>query len=349
MPYTVPPDNRVNDAPGHLIDHTNISDLFSLLATSSVKNTAYGGGAKGDGTTDDTAALNAAFAATPYVIVPPGTYKYTGQLNIPYNSLVKGCGVSTVFAPANSAAKIYFHNSNSGINSSNYYQFQGGRLEDFLVDGTNAGANAVGVSIGDAWGIGMSRVVIQNFTGTSAIGLNVQNDYTWTEKARIQATLKNCTKLGVLGVTSGASSSMEYSFFDFDVYAAASQSGITIQNGAYLTGSGLFRMVGNFAGNGSGPALTITGTGGLGSTNAKIGAGCQVQLNLETAATSSPPQTINFGSSSNGLLNCFGSLIFGGNAWTASNAVAANIIFGGIIQHDSVLTTVNTTAPDGWL
>lgn len=86
MPLTVPPNNRVDLELGHETDHTNISDLLGLLSAHNVKLTGYAGGAKGDGVTDDTAALQAALnaaAAGQTVTVPAGTYVTSSPLSIP--------------------------------------------------------------------------------------------------------------------------------------------------------------------------------------------------------------------------------------------------------------------------
>lgn len=79
MAYTIPSDSHKVGDNGHTTDHNNIADMLALLAgggmTLNVKNTAYG--ATGNGSTDDTAAIQSAInAATTGGVVafPPATY-----------------------------------------------------------------------------------------------------------------------------------------------------------------------------------------------------------------------------------------------------------------------------------
>jgi hypothetical protein len=72
-----------------------------------VRSTVYAGGAKGDGTTDDTAAIQAAVnAAVPVrgtVLIPPGVYVVT-QIELLPGITISGYG-ATLFRPANTAKR----------------------------------------------------------------------------------------------------------------------------------------------------------------------------------------------------------------------------------------------------
>ena len=63
MAYTIPSDTHTAGNSGHVTDHNNIADMLTLISDANVKNTAYSGGATGNGVTDDTAAINAAINA----------------------------------------------------------------------------------------------------------------------------------------------------------------------------------------------------------------------------------------------------------------------------------------------
>jgi polygalacturonase len=67
-------------------------------------------GATGNGSTDDTAAINAAIAGGTVVYFPPGTYKYIGAMTLPSNTSYRlygdGPGVSTILFTGNPTTGI---------------------------------------------------------------------------------------------------------------------------------------------------------------------------------------------------------------------------------------------------
>jgi hypothetical protein len=74
---------------------TAASEITGLQArVVSAKDAPYN--AKGDGTTDDTTAINNALAAAKHVILPAGTYKTTGALTIPADTTLEGIGKPTI-------------------------------------------------------------------------------------------------------------------------------------------------------------------------------------------------------------------------------------------------------------
>jgi hypothetical protein len=124
-------------------------------------------GAVGDGTTDDTTALNAAFAMTGrLVLLPKGNYKVTANLAEPVcagivgegpkdSKITAATGVTTVISLATAASASFR------------------RMEDFAVHG-NATTNARGMILGNGAlyaGLSMRNVNVEDFTGTTAIGI----------------------------------------------------------------------------------------------------------------------------------------------------------------------------------
>lgn len=106
MAFTIPSDANIIGNIGHTTDHNNICDILKLLATTTanVKNTAFAGGAKGDGGTDDTAAIQAALLSFGTlgswsqgqggtVYMPPGQYFTSKPLIIPSGVTLMGSGV----------------------------------------------------------------------------------------------------------------------------------------------------------------------------------------------------------------------------------------------------------------
>ena len=148
MAYTIPSDGKAFNSPAHPGDHNNIADMLTLLAgggmTFNVKNTAYGGGATGNGSTDDTAAINAAItaaeAAGGIAFVPPGTYKLSSALaftGVPVSFIGAGQGAVTFNQASTTANGITVHGA--GVLSQV-------RLQDFTLIGPGSGSG-IGISV----------------------------------------------------------------------------------------------------------------------------------------------------------------------------------------------------------
>jgi hypothetical protein len=79
LSFTIPADNHVIGDTTHVPDHGDIADMLTLLANFNVMQTAYDGGAAGNGVADDYGPVQAALTAANdegggLVVVPPGTY-----------------------------------------------------------------------------------------------------------------------------------------------------------------------------------------------------------------------------------------------------------------------------------
>lgn len=100
-------------------------------------------GAVGDGTTDDTAAIQAALNAAAVVFAPTGVYKISGAITIPSQRRLYGDGMDrTVFRASNAAAAFV----NATVNHNLIV------LEDFTFDGNNL--TSVGITLGVAGSVG---------------------------------------------------------------------------------------------------------------------------------------------------------------------------------------------------
>jgi hypothetical protein len=107
-------------------------------------------GAKGDGTTDDTSALVfALFVAAAHaggtVLLPPGRYRFTGELTVPNGVDVWGCGghqqtgdlTGTVLQAADASSRVVIEGT-------------GGQSGNFIIDGAHRAAPASGLLYIDA-------------------------------------------------------------------------------------------------------------------------------------------------------------------------------------------------------
>lgn len=124
-------------------------------------------GAVGDGVTDDTTALNNAFAQVgKHVFIPKGTYLFTSNLAAPTCASITGEGELSTTLKASAAVTRAF--DYDGV--SNYPR----RVTNFLIDGT-ATSGATGLFFGRtaSMACSMDRVQVKNFAGTNGVGIRV--------------------------------------------------------------------------------------------------------------------------------------------------------------------------------
>lgn len=160
-------------------------------------------GAVGDGVADDTAAINAAIAATSNgatLVFPSGNYRYTTVLTIPSNITIQGSGrnFGCTFSPDGCAA-FKFDGSLYG----------GGwvfrvRIQDILIDGTNM-TGPEGISIKQAYNIDFNNVFLFNVqTGvTSAVYVSGSNDLVFQDFILYGTGAPNHYGFNIDGTTSG--------------------------------------------------------------------------------------------------------------------------------------------------
>jgi hypothetical protein len=110
-------------------------------------------GAVGDGTTDDTAAIQLALNTTTAVYVPPGTYKITSTLNVPSNTSLIGAGRGT--------AKL-LHSFNGDMMTLNNYS----NISGLWLDGQGATYTGQGVVINN--GVGRQNIYSCRITDFNA-------------------------------------------------------------------------------------------------------------------------------------------------------------------------------------
>lgn len=187
---------------------------------------------------------------------------------------IQGCGSATVVYVLGSYTGFFVHRG-YGYGAQYGLLAQGTTvfLRDFVVNGClpngSPSANAIGVDIGDGWGYDMNLVIV-NFSGSGAVGLNIINRIFWTEKGRFRAQLMNNTTAAVLGTLGGGDGggdeSHEYNFYDFNIFCNTGQQGVVINQGLYNNGCTLWlhgNMAATSAGSGDPPtnnvaALTLT-------------------------------------------------------------------------------------------
>jgi hypothetical protein len=282
-----------------------------------------------------------------------GPFPYLGysQANKPVCAHLAGTG-GTILKAMNAAATLYTHDPIGPPSGYGSYQKNAGRISDLIIDGSNAGANAIGLDIGDGYGHETSHVRIQNFGGTGAIGAYFVNRYFWTEKCRFDMDLIYNTIGGIADIQGGAAS-FEFSRFDLKVFALALQNGFQWLNGAYIN-KGRFAMGGNMLTSAT-PASGLWAALAFGAVQ---GGGfysqikhCELWLQFENdLGLANAPQTINYGSTNNLIQDCGGGIAFtNAGTWTVSNLTpgANQLQLAGEVYGDSVLNA-NNGAPAGF-
>jgi len=142
-------------------------------------------GAIGDGSTDDTAAIQAAIdsygqetgatATGGVVYFPPGTYKVTSQLDMYSGVHIVGSGMQSTKVDGNTLTSGNYVFKN--VNNARYFSYR-----DITVAGSLTTTAKGGIFIGNDSGdagytsyVSMQNVEIIGFSTTGAIGLNISN------------------------------------------------------------------------------------------------------------------------------------------------------------------------------
>lgn len=175
-------------------------------------------GAKGDGATDDTAAIQTALTAVPdatggILIVPPGNYKCSSTLIVPQKIWVLGVGPQqSIFTFTNNGIGLDCHN---GLGAFSYI----GRriiLEGICVKG-NAGAAAVGIRFGDNNKFTLRRVQVQDYTNAGGIGILAENLIQWTEESNFDGVKVDNSSNAIILRVNGGTNSFGYAHW-YNVY-----------------------------------------------------------------------------------------------------------------------------------
>lgn len=286
-------------------------------------------GATGNGTSDDTAGINAAVAAAVaagggIVYFPSGTYKTTSTITVNSANPVylTGAGRWATTIKPTFAASDTFRVFLSTIG-------EGGGILGMTIDGTNATGASSGLHVGDMFQYALD-VAVQNFTGTNAIGAWFDNVYMFTEQLHGTVFASNNSNNVLFdegsgaGTTTHATVTGSFERFDLSIYInqgnSSAYDGLVFRNGAFVS-NGTLRYKGNFGAGTSltSAALRITGaapTGAADAGNASNVAYNTIDIGLEVTATGTGPYAVFFGSTSNFMTENQGCFNTGANAPT---------------------------------
>jgi hypothetical protein len=238
-------------------------------------------GAVGDGTTNDTLALQRALAAHDAVFLPPGRYRVTSTINVTSNKKLFGAGAKSVIVGDNTAIDVV-----AVIGSYN-------SLDDFAIESGDAGLILYGATT-PCVGNSVSNLTITNsVTGIMLDGYtNISNPCAHNRIRDI--SILECALHGVHLFCSGAGLAPTNNHFH----------GIYVQSlAAGMTGSGLY------AEDAAGSTSLVNCTTDLSAGAAaciRIGNNSSgtVVLNARTAGASAQPNVqIDLGSSNTRVIN----------------------------------------------
>jgi hypothetical protein len=299
-------------------------------------------GAVGDGATDVTSNLLTVAASTrkgDVVYFPPGIYIVSSTVTWDPTVSVLGAGNSTIISYIGSGACFYSHGSNASFTPT----FQtNGFFRDLVIDGSNAAGGAIGLDIGDGWGIDVSGLVVRHFNAdATSRGLYLCNRVIWSEKDRFAASIMDCSKAVVMDTQGPGLPSHMYSVYDFMIYAEPGQNGLIIQGGAEPSRCS-FRIRGNMKTNTtSTQCAAITIQGGASTTQ------CHWELGMECDGTDATAPLTFLTTSGSPFTNHEGILAFlnvSANTPWGAGSLGDLWNFRGIVVGDPVLSNPATPA-----
>lgn len=191
--------SRVNVAFDLLNDAVEGTDGSSFLSV-------YSTGAKGDGTTDDTEAIQAAFddafTTRNGVYFPPGEYRVSSNLNLPRGVYVYGAGMNSSVIRGTGSLKLNIKGGSQGVGA----DWGGPQLRDMTLHG-------IGVVFGETstdWGNGAS---LQNVEiRYTPVGLTLRYNTFGFRGTNLR--IHQCSTAGILHdfapVTAGSGSNISY-------------------------------------------------------------------------------------------------------------------------------------------
>lgn len=344
---------------------------------------------------DDTANIQAAIdglhnAGTGgTVLLAPGTFNISSTITVYAESTtgnyaafpvsLRGSYGATVISlvstwPAGTSA-IYCHRSipwSSKQNSQPSSLTLASSIRDLVIEGSlpsAANRTAVGLDLGDGWGMEVLDVMIRDFyttnlqtafavpaTSTSqSIGFWFNNNLQWTEKSRFIIHTVNCDRHVVVDTENTTSGNTSHEYNDLDLYmyvlgnghtaSGDGQVGMTWANGSFQGGGSLF-IRGNCGGGATMGAVAKLIEVGLGSNEGASGYGysqlynVEYDLVVETNAnpTSGNPQFLVMHNTGNKVAG-FGQVVAQYSGWADSDLGGGTFAVAGKVSGDPVLTT----------
>jgi hypothetical protein len=322
------------------------------------------------------------------VLLGPGTFNISETITVyaesttgPFAAFpvdLRGSYGATVISLASTwtpgMSAIYCHRSilwNQDQNSQPNSLTLASSIRDLIIEGSAPSAKnvtAVGLDLGDGWGMQVQDVMIRDFytsnkqasfavpatASSQSIGFWFNNNLLWTEKSRFIVHTVNCDRHVVVDTENTTSGNTSHEYNDWDLYmyvlgnghtvSGDGQVGMTWANGSFQ-GSGRLFIRGNCGGGGSGDTeVAKLIEVGLGSNEGASGYGYSQLYNVEydvvveTNATSGNPQFLVMHNPENKVAG-FGQVVAQYSGWDPSSLGGGTFAVAGKVSGDSVLTT----------
>jgi hypothetical protein len=306
-----------------------------------VRSPAFG--AAGNGSTDDTTAIQAAITAAisgggGIVCIPPGSYKTT-------STITGQLGGTSVVIWMDPGAKISYYGSGDclDIHDSSTYNSRTGTQRAGVYgygtfDGSNITATAAGVHAGDILGFGLHASFVNWYGYAGCKGPWLDNRYYQTEQADIDVYAQSAPIVfdNSAGISGSANGSFERGKFRLRAETNGVCDGVTFQGGAFTSGQDL-EIRGNFL-NGAAQYYCLKLTGSNSAGYSGIGPGrLDTDVENDGGAGSTAPGTIGFGSGSNYISKGRGMLRFTGT-WQQTTGTPDFLFEGPVIGDSGLLS-----------
>lgn len=296
--------------------------------------------------------INTALSSAGFAWLGQGTFYIDQVIKIPHKAALWGVGAATrVMCQGN--AGFYMHDMTKG-DGSNRPANSSGSIRDLIIDGTHAGSRSVGLDIGDGWGYRLDHVFVENFTGSSAVGIAMNNQFYFTEKMEASSVhVRNCSTHVHLFRGKG-DPSFEYCDLAFYFAIKPGQDGFVISNGAYMAGGSLMIRGNTYSQKAPAPQGYVIRVGahtagrGDGSNISSCRLDVAIEQNNYHAGCKYVPGTIFFSGGNNTMENNYGMLAFRDTPWKLSNLAKKQLSFRGICYGDSNLTG-KVNPPAAWV
>lgn len=181
-------------------------------------------GAKGDGSTDDTSAINSAISAAQVnggiLYFPPGVYEVKNPNQVNPSNMLSGHIVVSIRCASPTSTTIQFTGS-SGFTLSNVMRiapYYAGDVSGCNFDLTKASANTIALHIIDSVGWMIKNNGFIGAAGNGDVGVELENATAWSERNQIVSNqfYELAAGIELLQDTADTYSSFGYNIIEFD-------------------------------------------------------------------------------------------------------------------------------------